>query len=77
MSNVVFFCSMYLEKLPLALEYYENQICVEQRLKAVENKLSEVQSIKNKLSDLSKTLNLNLMDIYHKEIHNEISTAIF
>jgi len=70
---------MYLEKFPLALQYYENQVCayVEQRIKAVENKLSEVQSIKNKLSDLSKTLNLNLMDIYHKEIHNEISTAIF
>jgi len=35
-SNVVYFCSTCLERLPLALQYYENQACVEQRLEAVE-----------------------------------------
>ena len=47
----------------------------EQRLEAVENKLSEVQSTENKLSDLVKNIESQLGG-YHKEIHNEISTAI-
>ena len=50
-GNIVYFCSACLAKVPMALLYYDEQVCVDQRLESVENKLSEVQSTEKKLSE--------------------------
>jgi len=57
----------------MALQYYDEQVCVDQRLESVENKLSEVQSIEKKLSESIKSIESQLGG-YHKEISNAISS---
>ena len=66
--NIVFFCTICLEKVPAALQYHEDQVYVDTRLEFVESKLSEVhQSTKRKLSDTIKTIESQLGD-FRKEI---------
>jgi len=72
-GNIVFFCSTCLEKIPIALHHYETQVCVDQRLESIENKLSEVHSTKHKLSDVIKSIETQLGG-YHKEISTAISS---
>ena len=71
MGNIVFFCSTCLEKVPMALHHYETQVCVDQRLESIDNKLSEVHSTKQKLSDVIKCIETQLGG-YRKEISNAI-----
>lgn len=66
--NIVFFCTNCLEKVPAALQYYEDQVYVDSRLESVESKLSEVhQSTERKLSETIKTIESQLGD-FRKEI---------
>ena len=71
-GNIVFFCSTCLEKVPMALQFYEEQICVDSRLESVETKLSEVQSTEKKLSEAIKIIESQLGG-YHKEITTAIA----
>ena len=66
--NIVFFCTICLEKVPAALQYHEDQVYVDTKLEFVESKLSEVhQSTKRKLSETIKTIESELGD-FRKEI---------
>ena len=57
----------------MALNHYETQVCIDQRLESIENKLSEVHSTKQKLSDIIKSIETQLGG-YHKEISTAISS---
>ena len=54
-GNIVYFCSTCLAKVPMALLYYDEQVCVDQRLETVETKLSEVQSLLKSTNPVSTT----------------------
>ena len=71
-GNIVFFCLTCLEKVPMALLYFEEQVCVDTRLESVESKLQEVQSTEKKLSEAIKNIESQLGG-YHKEITSAIA----
>ena len=57
----------------MALQFYEDQICVDVRLESVETKLSEVQSAEKNLSEAIKNTELQLGG-YHKEITSALAS---
>ena len=66
--NIVFFCTICLEKVPAALQYCVDQVYVDTRLESVESKLAEVhQSTERKLSETIKAIESHLGD-FGKEI---------
>lgn len=73
MGNIVFFCSTCLEKVPMALQYFEEQACVDTRLESVEIKLQEVQTTEKKLSEAINNIDSKLCG-YHKEITSAIAS---
>ena len=74
-GNIVFFCSTCLENVPMAIQYFDEQVRVDLRLASVESKLSEVQSNEKKLSEAIKSIESQLGG-YHEQIASAITNNL-